>query len=279
MGTAPYRYSILASLSLLAVETVCAQEFPPLSQHIADCENKWVLAANTQSPDARVLGYVYVDSTAGVTLELHGDVELAQGGALIRRPSELEGKARLILRIDSNIPVACLSDEQAAQVGLPREWEFREIYKDPRPPGPHYTSWASHINQIGASERALELVKLARAESYSSPKLELEEGYALNALGRYDEAIGSLRKAAQRFPDDVEIAAELAYGYLSLHQYPQAIELYRRALSLDTKHASSRRWQFASNIARAYEQLGDTKRSGEWLERSAEWKKQQEQSR
>jgi tetratricopeptide (TPR) repeat protein len=279
MATALYRYSILASLSLLAVETVCAQEFPPLSQHIADCENKWVLAAGTQSADTRVLGYVYVDPTAGVTVELHGEVEPAPSGALIRRPGELEGKARLILRIESNIAVACLSDELAAQLGLPREWEFRENYRDRRLPGPHYVSWASHFNQIGASERARELVKLARAEGYSSPKLELEEGYALNALGRYDEAIGSLREAAQRYPDDVDIAAELAYGYLSLHQYSQAIEQYRRALSLDTKHTSPRRWEFAHNIARAYEELGDTKRSGEWLKRSAEWKKQQEQSR
>jgi tetratricopeptide (TPR) repeat protein len=278
MGTA-YRYSIVASLSLLAGEPVCAQEFPPLSQHIADCENKWILSENSRSADARVLGYLYVDPTAGFTVELHGNVELAQDGTLIRRPSELEGKARVILRLDSNVPVACLSDEQIAQLGLPREWEFRENYKDSRPPGPHYTSWASHFNQIGASERALELVKLARAESYSSPKLEFEEGYALNALGRYDEAIQSLRKAAQRYPDDVDIAAELAYGHLSLRQYSQAVELYRRALSLDTKHSSPRRWEFAQNIARAYDQLGDFRRKGEWLEKSAEWKKQQEQAR
>jgi tetratricopeptide (TPR) repeat protein len=275
METANHKLCILTSLVLFGVGAAYAQEFPPLSQHIADCENKWILSESAKSDEVRELGYVYVDPTAGVTIELHGEVELDQSGALVRRPSLLEGKARVIVRVASNGVVACLSDNQTERLGLPHEWEYRDNYKDNRQAGPHYTAWASHFNQIGGFDRALEFVKLARAENYSSSKLELENGFALNALGRYDEAIQLLIEASRRYRDDVEITAELAYAQLSLHQYQSAIELYRRALSLDRRRATTRRSEFAHNIASAYGQLGDTKSEREWRERSVEWKKQE----
>jgi hypothetical protein len=42
-------------------------------------------------------------------------------------------------------------------------------------------------------------------------------------------------------------------------------------LDYDTTHSSTRRPEFANNIANAYRQLGDTKRANEWREKSVEW--------
>jgi tetratricopeptide (TPR) repeat protein len=266
--------AVFVSLTLFA-GTAYAQEFPPLSQHITDCEGRWILSESSKSEDVRLLGYVYVDRNAGFTIEAHGEVTLAPDGALVRQPDPLEGKARVIIRVERNDPAVCLSDDQTKQLGLPVEWEYRDNYEDHRPPGPHYTAWASHYNQIGGFEHALEFVRLARAENYSSSTLDLEHGFALNALKRYDDAIGTLDEALKRYPRDVEITAELGYANLSLHRSPLAIDLYRRALSYDKKRASSRRAEFAGNIANAYRQLGDAKQERKWREKSLEWQKGQ----
>jgi tetratricopeptide (TPR) repeat protein len=165
-----------------------------------------------------------------------------------------------------------LSADQVSQLGLPREWEFREAYADHRPPGQHDTLWASHFNEIGAADRALEYVKLARAEGYTSARLELENGFALNVMERYDEAARLLTEAARRYPDEADITAELAYAHLSLQEYQRAIALYRRALG-QKGAATARRWEFANNIANAYRQLGDPRSEREWREKSIQWKK------
>jgi tetratricopeptide (TPR) repeat protein len=264
--------AVFASLALSA-GIAYAQEFPALSQHVADCEGRWILSESPKSKDVRRLGYVYVDPNAGFTIESHSEVAVGPDGALVRRLDALEGKARLIIRVERNDPAVCLSDDQTNQLGLPVEWEYRDGYEDRRPPGPHYTAWASHYNEIGGFEHALEFVRLARAENYSSSTLDLEHGFALNALERYEQAIETLDQALKRYPEDIELTAELAYANLSLERYPLAIDLYRRALSHDKKRASSRRAEFAGNIANAYGHLGDTKHEREWREKSLEWQK------
>lgn len=136
---------------------------------------------------------------------------------------------------------------------------------------PHYAKWASHYNGIGASEQALGFVKLARAASFSSTGLDFEGAYALNALGRYDEALALLKEASQRWPQDIDIAAKLGYAYTYTRQYELAIKAHTPALSLDKTHTSPRRSELAHNLGVVYQSLGDTKHKEEWLKRAAEW--------
>lgn len=269
---------MILGCGLLAVLSLNAQaaEWPPLSQYIADCEGKWILYGDGKPENSQTLGYVYVDRQAGVTIDLQGDVRFNADGEWVRAPVPLTGKARLILRVDRNIPVACLTDAQRERIGLPVSAEFSEYYKDDRPAGVHHTDWASFFNQIGAYERGLEHVQLARDASYDSPKLELEHGFALNALEQFDAAAAVLAAALKKYPNDVEIIAELAYANLSQERYREAIDLYRRALAKDSKNASNRRWQFAHNIANAYGKLGDEKNEAKWRAQAEKWGKKQE---
>jgi tetratricopeptide (TPR) repeat protein len=251
--------------------TVGAAGFPPASHHLADCENRWFLKGAEDS-NARILGFAYVDPTAGVTFEVDGEVAIGDDGALVRKANPLEGKARLIVRAEANVEIACLSDEEATHLGLPLVPDWLALYKDAREAGPHNVAWASFYNQIGGFERALECLQRADDSGYASADLSFERGFALNALGRFQDAIPVLELAVKQNPDASGMIGELAFSHLGLRDYQKAIPLYEAALSKDEKHRSGRRAEFAQNISAAFTALGDEKSASKWRKKAAEWK-------
>jgi tetratricopeptide (TPR) repeat protein len=256
---------------LLVAGSADASGFPPSTQHLADCENRWFLKG-TEESNVRMLGFAYVDPTAGVTFEVDGEVATGADGALVRKPNALEGKARIIVRADANFEIACLSDELATQLGLPLVPDWLENYKDSREPGPHNVAWASYFNQIGAFERALACLQLADSAGYASTDLSFERGFALNAMNRFQDAIQALEFAVKQNPNDSGTIGELAFSYMGLRDYKKAIPLYEAALSKDSRRRSGRRAEFAQNISVAFAALGDEKSASKWRKKAAQWK-------
>lgn len=258
--------AILGMLLLVSSAAIHAQSAATpgfaFDQRISDCEARW-FAAQTQGGKVN-LGFLYIDPQAGFTIEHYGNLE-REGTQLVAVKSELHGKARMIQRVGSNFAASCLGDETVASLGLPPEPESMQFYRDERPPGEHHASWAYHYNHIGASDVALTHVAKARAAGYSSPALTFEHAFALNATGQFDQVVVLLTpvaKARDALPDTV---AELAYAHLMQGEYEQAIGHYKRALDGKGVKSTERRWQFAQNIARAYERLGDTELRDKWL--------------
>ena len=246
-----------------------------LDRHVANCENQWFAAEGNDGKTP--LGFAYVDPDAGPTIEHYGFLETSDG-KLRAVAAEFQGKARLIQRIEQNFPAHCLTDLQARELGLPSAPESMKHYEDKRPPGKHHAMWAYFYNHIGASDVAMDHVSKAMAAGHSSPALTFEHAFALNVLERFDEAIALLQPLVDTGQADADIIAELAYAFLMQNKLPKAIELFKQAVDHGGGVPSSRRPEFARNIAAAYEQLGDKKQRDEWLER-AERLQQSEEAR
>jgi len=263
------RHALCALLLLPALAR--AAEFPPTTHKLSDCENRWFLK-EAQRPNVRLLGFAYVDPDAGVTIEVNGDVAISQDGTLQRTPGSYDKDRRLIIRGMSNLEIACLSDELASQLGLPLVPAWLAFYKDKRAPGPHNVAWASYYNHIGAFEKALEFLQLASDAGFQSAELSYERGFALNATGQFQEALGGLEIAVQAHPDSVALLGEFAFAHMKLRAFKRAIELYETALLKDKEGKSGRRAEFAHNIAMAFAALGDDQRAHEWREKAESWK-------
>ncbi len=262
-------------LALLATPNAQAA-FPPATDHIADCENRWFLGQNFKDPDVRVLGFAYIDPEAGFTFEAHGDVALDAKGELVRKPDQLEGKARLIIRVGQNVNVACIGDETVTRLGLPAQSEFLKFYEDKRDPGEHAASWGSHLNAIGAYSEALRHLEPARQSGYKSDLLWFELGFAYNATGQLDKAIEVLEPAVAASPHNVQMIGELAYSHLHKREFKLAIELYTRALSSFLDGDTNRRVEFAYNLSQAYQADGDGKAAAEWMQKARDWHTQED---
>lgn len=239
------------------------------NQTIADCENKW-FGAETGAGEV-ILGYVYVDPSAGFTFEHYGTLEEI-GGGLRAVQSEIAREARVIQRIGHNFPAICLSQAQVAELGLPATPETMKFYKDDRPPAEHHAAWAYHYNHIGASDKALVHVSKAIAAGAASTDLTFEHAFALNVLGRFDETITLLEPDLASGDMTGDLIAELAYARMMKGETLRAIELYTQAIDHDEGNPSTRRWEFAQNIAAAYERLGDTGQRDIWIKRSEEYR-------
>jgi tetratricopeptide (TPR) repeat protein len=254
----------LLPLTLLVSFPAVAADFPVARDRIADCENQWFLLEG-QNPALRILGFAYVDPSAGVTIEHNGEVGIGPDGSLERKPFELKEKARLIIRATGNYEIVCLNEAQRTQLGLPVAPEWQGAYRDSRAAGPHNVSWASHYNHIGAFDRALKHIEAALSEKYTSRDLTFEYGFALNAVERFHDALAVLEPGVESYPRDVNIRAELGFAHLGLGDFKKAIEIYERAYNMDKSGSSGRRGEFAQNVAAAYARLGDEKSATRWL--------------
>jgi tetratricopeptide (TPR) repeat protein len=266
----------LAVLMLCAAVGAHAQGLAPaplqFDQRIADCENKWFAAEAADG--GLVLGYVYIDPSAGFTFEYYGNLDNS-GDTLRAVKSELHAEARLITRIGNNFPAACFTESQAEALGLPSSPPSMKFYQDDRSAGDHHASWASHYNHIGASEIALKHVSSALDAGHESPGLNFEHAFALNVLERFDETIALVGPLLGAGSTTDDLIAELAYAHLRRGEYQRAIDLYTQAVAHNPADPSTRRWEFARNIAVAYDQLGDGKSRDEWIERSDGYKRDQ----
>ena len=226
--------------------------------------------AETQD-GGNVLGFVYIDSSAGFTFEHYGRLDHSDG-APVAVPSELEGKARLIQRIGQDFPAHCLDGPAVLGLGLPIKPDTMQFYEDERPPGEHHASWAFHYNHIGASEIALTHVSKAIAAGYSSPSLTFEHAFALNATGEFDQTVSLLAPIAKSRDLPADTVAELAYAYLKQGKLTLSIQLYKKAVKARGKNRSTRQWEFARNIAAAYDILGNAHDRDIWLRKSEQYK-------
>jgi tetratricopeptide (TPR) repeat protein len=261
---------LLLSFPLLA-DGVAKDASSPIEfdNTISQCENRWFVAATEGGKD--LLGYVYIDPAAGFTFEHYGHLDQS-GGALRAVRAEFNDEARVIHRIDFDFQAACLSEAMVSALGLPTAPESMAFYKDQRPAGEHHASWAYHYNHIGANEAALEHISRAAELGYTSREMTFEHAFALNALGRFEETTALLSPIVEDAACPEDVIAELAYAYLLKGDLEEAIALYKRALGVAGEAPSQRRWEFARNIAAAYDRLGNASDRDIWLDASEKYK-------
>ncbi len=261
-----------ALLLALSAAPAAWAAFPPATDQIADCENRWFFGRDNKDPDARVLGFAYIDPEAGFTFEFHGEYTLDAKGEPVRKPDPLEGKARLIFRVAQNGHVACLDDATVLKLGVPAQSELLKNYEDKRDPVTHAIAWASHLNQIGASEQAVRQIEIARKAGDHSNRMWFELAFAYDAQEQYDEAIAVLEPVVAATPDAITLLGELAFAHMHHGDYPRAIELYLKAIdSYKEAPDTPPKWQLAFNLAGTYHMAGDAKLEAEWMAKAKAW--------
>ncbi len=110
---------------------------------------------------------------------------------------------------------------------------------------------AHNLLQINKPDEALEVLTQAEAKAPKNGWIQLFRGSAYGQLGRQDEAIDEILKAADSNLDDIDIQVESAHQLSFLQQYQDALISANRAIKLDTSDAGAYMAQ-----ADAMEQLG-----------------------
>ncbi len=262
-------------------EAICDAKFAPaagaaplaFSERLSDCDGRWVVLPAPAGKDAFLFGFVYVDPSAGFTLDVGGLLKVDARGEFHRVPDSGREKARFMIRLDArnNGPAALLPTAAISQLGLEELPAFVRFYTDTSDPVTHRVRWGSHLNHVGDSRRALTYLEPAYAEKPDANGLAFELAYAYNALGRNADALDVLKKAVARDPDDLLLGVELAFSYLSSGTLEAAIDLYLKLIPrCDEKHMLQKS-EMAYNLSRAYERSGNEANARKWLADAKAW--------
>jgi len=222
--------------------------------------DKWIAFPKKEADTTYTFGFIYIDEQAGFTFDYTSHFEITDSG-LEKLPRQFE--AGLKSRLSRNtIDVAILSDEQIAELELPKEPEWLAIYKEDSEKPEYLKNIGFHYNANGASNLALEpLLKAYEIEPHLKG-LEFELAYAYNATGKFNEAIPVLEKAIENDTQTFWFYRELGFSHKNLGQIEKAEEIYRKGLDLTKDKAQKA--EIGVNMAQSYAQLKNEKKFKEW---------------
>lgn len=219
----------------------------------------------TQTEGTYLVGYVYIDETAGFTLELMGKLAESEQGLRDVDPP-VEEKMSLKMRIPKQeIMVAVLNDEQKSQLGIGDKPEWL-LWDQARTEQVSYLkNIGFHYNAVGASHLALPLLRKAYDQDAQFDGLLFELAYSLNATGAHGEAADLIESHSKKVLKDDYVIKEYGFALTHADRLDDADKIYRKALrqfDSDTLKAEA-----AFNMVQAYFHQGDQKKFKYWLKR------------
>jgi tetratricopeptide (TPR) repeat protein len=127
-----------------------------------------------------------------------------------------------------------------------------------------YNSW----NEF---EKALTYLKKADKINSKFKGLQTEIGFSYNALGKFDDAEFTLKKAINENPEDCYALKELAYTYTRLVNFEKVAETYL----IMTKSCTEQTFiqETAHNLAYEYFKIKDTINFIKWKTEAEKWSK------
>lgn len=231
-----------------------------------ESENKWV-AIRTDKDTVMNFGFIYMDGSAGLTLNYEGSFTISKDGKFIRKPFV---NALVKLRLQpNNVKVAFIPSTKFSELGITEYPDWLKFYRGDTTSISHLYRWGFLYN--GYNECAKALTYLERAQKIN-PKfkgLEVELAFSYNCLNKFDKAISILTGAIETNPTDAYFYKELSYAQIHLKQFDEAIETCKKAVSLctDTQYHT----EMCYNLLHELYLSKDKKRFNEWLATAKYW--------
>ncbi len=242
--------------------------------HMSDCENQWVALYHRPENADYTYGFVYIDPQAGFTLHFGGRFTIDADGKyhLAANPIPPD-KMSLKIRLEQNGIAALLPVRAVTELQLPQKPDWMKYYDDTADPATHKVNWGFFYNGIGDSQRALGFLEPAYKERPDAPRVVFELTYAYNATGRSEDAIRVAKSEFAKNPKDELLCREIAFAFLKLKNYKEAIGQHQACIALcgDSESQMAEKSELAMNLSSAYGALGDTSNRDAWLEKAKSW--------
>lgn len=234
-----------------------------------DLEDKWV-AFKDNKDDSYNYGFIYIDETAGLTLDYKGKFTIDEAGKFINVIFEESKKTEQIkVRLKpNNLPVAEIPESRFKELNIPKIPEWLRFYKEGENTVSYLYNKGYLLNEYNQIERAL--VNLEKADKIDSnyKGLQTELAFSYNALKMFDKAEKALIKALKEDPKDCYTLKELAYTYCNSDDLKKSSDVYFKMQSCNEKNFIE---ETAYNIAQKYYEKKDIKNFEKWSIESKKW--------
>lgn len=225
-----------------------------------DAVDKWIAFDKKPEDSSYVVGFIYIDEEAGFTFDYEARFMVTSKGLKkLSRAFDHSLKSRLS---PNTADVTVLTDEQVAQLGLPKQPEWLQAYKKNEKEVSYLVRIGYHYNHAGAGANAIKPLLAAYERDPKFAGLEFELAYAYNATKQYDKAIEILTKAIQRDSANFWFYRELGFAYRHSNRIAEAEKTYNTGISLSKDDAQ--KGEMAVNMAQYYFQVKDKPKFKEW---------------
>jgi tetratricopeptide (TPR) repeat protein len=234
-----------------------------------ECEDKWV-AFHDEKNDNYNFGFIYIDNTAGLTLNYEGIFKIDDSGKFILQEFKEPKKTDQIkIRLKPNkMPVAEIPESKFQELGLVKTPEWLKYYKEGENTASYLYNKGFLLNEYNQLERALICLEKADKIDSNYKGLQTELAFTYNALKRYDKAEVALKKALKENPKDCYTMKELAYTYCNSDNLKQSGDIYQKMKSCEEKLFIE---ETAYNIAHKYYEKKDKINFEKWSAESKKW--------
>ncbi|MEM6348205.1 MAG: hypothetical protein AAF927_30265 [Bacteroidota bacterium] len=226
-----------------------------------ECEDKWVAFPKADADTSYVLGFIYLDESAGFTFNLEKRFEILESGEYLAQEKITEASVKIRLGPQTS-PLAIIEADKLSELGLPAVPEWLKFYKEIEDTVSSLVRRGYHYNHVGASSIAIPILEKAYKKEPQAEGLEFELAYAYNATEKYEMAIRVLREAIRNDDKNYFFFRELGYALIRVGQVEKAEEVYLKGIALSDD--DFQKSEMAINMVQAYYQLNDYKKLKKW---------------
>lgn len=216
-------------LILLAftVTNLKAQTVLKFDKRFVESEDKWV-AFQMKEDSTYAYGFIYIDESAGLTLNYEGYFKIDQTGVFL--PKKLDNSS-LKVRLEPNkVLVAFIPDSKFKELNISAIPEWLEIYKTDTNSIARLYRWGFIYN--GYEECAKALTYLEKAEKIN-PKYEglaVELAFSYNCLKQYDKAELILEAEIIANSSDAYVNKEYIYTLSKNNKIDKAVNQFEKSI-------------------------------------------------
>ncbi|WP_430401176.1 hypothetical protein [Flavobacterium sp.] len=173
-------------------------------------EDKWV-AFPADSSGSYNLGFIYIDSQAGLTFDYEGSFKIDENGKYNFKRREIDGSMKYRLK-PNNILVAFIPEIKFSELGIQKVPDWLKFYKEDEHTVERQYRWGYMYNGWGECEKALEFLNSAYLLNPKYEGLKVELAYSYNCLKNYDKAIEILMQSIKEEPVTAYTIKELIFS-------------------------------------------------------------------
>ena len=249
-------------IAILAPLFLSAQENLTFNKKFNHCENKWV-ALPPDTSGSHAYGFVYIDPTAGLTLDLEGSFTIDIQGKYHYKKREPKGSVKYRLDRRNNVFVAIIPEIKFIELNVRTAPDWLSAYKQDENSTNYLYIRGYTANAWGDCNTALAFLEKAYQKEPDFRRLRPELAYSYNCLGQFQNAIKILKEAASNEPLNAYINKELIYAQVKSGLLNTAIETYKSFVERNAPKNYDN--ENAFNILNGFYLKKDLKNFEKWL--------------
>jgi len=263
----------ILGLSFLLSQLVYGQSDLDFSKLYIDAVDKWI-AFEKEEDNSYGFGFVYLDTSAGLTIDSKGSFKVSEEGVFINQ--HIFDKTSLKARIQkSNRKIAILSNSRLKELGLKVIPDWLKIYKGDANSERSLYAYGYLYNDWNVCDKAVPYLEKG-LEKYPENKGVLTELiFSYNCLQQFSKAEDLLVRVSKKHPKDDYINKEIIYTFTKSNKIKKASKSIKKSL----KEIPNSRFHGENihNLLYAYYSKRDSKNFKKWLPKGKKYAKNQKQ--